>query len=141
MPNDLSPVQEANRNQIIVLLGAFGSLFMSWGVLAPLATFLGKDITLDIAYENRTFIVLALSGLSLYFSLTQRAAWLLYTGLAVVVTLGSIAIGGSSGPEIPGMSHVTGFVAKGISIHWGAVALAIGIVTVLGVGIWRTIKR
>ena len=141
MPNDLSPVQEANRNQIIVLLGAFGSLFMSWGVLAPLATFLGKDITLDIAYENRTFIVLALSGLSLYFSLTQRAAWLLYTGLAVVVTLGSIAIGGSSGPEIPGMSHVTSFVAKGISIHWGAVALAIGIVTVLGVGIWRTIKR
>ena len=133
--------EEAKRNQVTLYLGAFGSLLMSWGVLAPLATFLGKDITLDIAYENRTYIVLILSALSLYFSLTQRAAWLLYTGLAVAVTLGSIAIGGNSGPEIPGMSHVTSFVAKGISIHWGAVSLGLGIVTVLGVGIWRTVKR
>jgi len=133
--------EEAHRNQLALFLGAFGSLFMSWGVLAPLATFLGKDITLDIVYANRTYLVLFFSALSLYFSLTHRSSWLLYTGLAVVVTLGSIAIGGDSGPEIPGMSHLTGFVSKGISIHWGAVSLALGIVLVLGVGIWRTIKR
>lgn len=141
MTNTLTPADEVKRNHYTMLAGAFGSLLMSWGVLAPLATFLGKDITLDIAYENRTYIVLLFSALSLYFSLTQRAAWLLYTGLAVAVTLGSIAVGGSSGPEIPGMSHVTGFVAKGISLHWGAFALGIGLPTVIGVGLWRTLKR
>lgn len=142
MSNNLPLTEEAKRNHLTLLMGAFGSLLMSWGVLAPLATVLGKDITLDIAFEGRTYIVLVLSAASLYFSLIQRPAWLLYTGLAAAVTLGSIAIGGEkSGPEIPGMSHVTNFVAKTISIQWGSVALALGIITVLGVGIWRTIKR
>ena len=133
--------EEIRKNQLSLYLGAFGSLLMSWGVLAPLANFLGKDITLDILYENRTYLVLVFSALSLYFTLIQRTSWLLYTGLAVAVTLGSIAVGGDSGPEIPGMSHVTSFVSKGISIHWGAVSLILGLVMVLGVGIWRTIKH
>ena len=52
MTNDLPLSEEAKRNQITLLLGAFGSLLMSWGVLAPLANFMGKDITLDIAFEG-----------------------------------------------------------------------------------------
>jgi hypothetical protein len=100
-----------------------------------------KISRLDILYANRTYLVLAFSAASLYFSLTARFSWLLYTGVAVAITLGSIAIGGNSGPEIPGMNHLTSFVSKGISIHWGAVSLALGLVMVLGVGIWRTVKR
>ncbi len=142
MTNDLPLSEEAKRNQITLLLGAFGSLLMSWGVLAPLANFMGKDITLDIAFEGRTYIILVLSAASLYFSLIQRPAWLLYTSLAAAATLGSIAIGGEkSGPEIPGLNHITNFVVKTISIQWGAVSLGLGIITLLAVGIWRTIKR
>jgi hypothetical protein len=129
--------EEAQRNQEALFLGAFGSLLIACGTLAPLINFLGKDITMDIAYENHAYFILFLSALSLCFSLTCRSSWLLYTGLAVIVTLGLIAADLKGLLDLPGAS----FVSKGISIHWGAVSLALGIILVLGVGIWRTIKR
>jgi hypothetical protein len=129
--------EEAHRNQLTLFLGAFGSLLIACGTLAPLISFLGKDITMDIAYENHAYFMLFFSALSLCFSLTRRSSWLLYTGLAVIVTLGLIAADLKGLLDLPGAS----FVSKGISIHWGAVSLALGIVLVFGVGIWRTIKR
>ena len=137
MTSPLPTPQETLRNQATLFLGAFGSLLIACGTLAPLVNFLGKDITMDIAYKNHAYFILFLSALSLCFSLTRRSSWLIYTGLAVVITLGFIAADLRGLLDLPGAS----FVSKGISIHWGAVSLALGIVLVLGVGIWRTIKR
>jgi hypothetical protein len=137
MTSPLLTPEETHRNQLALFLGSFGSLLIACGTPAPLISFLGKDITMDIAYENHAYSILFLSALSLCFSLTRRSSWLLYTGLAVIVTLGLIAADLKGLLDLPGAS----FVSKGISIHWGAVSLALGIVLVLGVGIWRTIKR
>ena len=89
-------------------------------------------------------VLVAIAAATLVLAVLGRTRWFIWSAVAILATFGSmISLGGEkSSVEMPGwLSDALGSVAKGalelVSFHYGTPCLALGILLILGVGIWR----
>ena len=130
------------REIVSLLLGVAGSVLLALGAHDPLVKVLGlyNVLMIDVS-EPRMNILYGIAAVSLILTLARRPAWLLYAGIAILITFGSMAVGGGEPVNFPGKDWIVKQGIKAVSIKPGAIYLASGIFLILGVGIWRTWKK
>lgn len=129
-------------------LAALGAILLALGVTGPLVSVgigpLAKTVTFDLVSPARVHVLLAIAAATLVLSILGRTRWVIWSAAAILVTFGSmVSIGGEkSSMEMPGwVSDILGSIAKGamqlVTFNYGTPCLALGILLILGVGIWR----
>ncbi len=130
-----------------ILAGLFGIL-LALGATGPLASFgvgfVAKEIRFDLVSAERVPVLVAIGAATLVLAVLGRTRWFIWCAAAIIVTFGSmVSIGGEkSSMEMPGwLNDALTSVAKGalelVTFHYGTPCLALGILGILGVGIWR----
>lgn len=129
-------------------LAALGAVCLALGALGPLVSVgigpLAKTVTFDLVSQPRVHALLAIAAATLALVVLGRTRWVIWSAAAIAVTFGSmVSLGGErSSAEMPGwVSDALGSVAKGalnlVTFHYGAPCLALGVLLILGVGLWR----
>lgn len=130
------------REIISLVLGVAGALLLAIGSHEPLVKVAGiYNVLMKDVSEPRMYILYGIAAVSLILTLARRPAWLLYAGIAILITFGSMAVGGGEPVNFPGKDWMIKQGLKIVSIKPGAFCLASGIFLILGVGIWRTWKK
>jgi len=129
-------------------LAALGALLLALGATGPLASFgvgfVAKEIRLELVSAGRVHVLVAIAAATLVLAVLGRTRWFIWSAAAIVVTFGSmVSVGGEkSSVEMPGwLSDALASIAKGafnlVTFHHGTPCLVLGILLILGVGIWR----
>ncbi len=130
------------------LLAGVGAILLALGATGRLASFgvgiVSKDIYFELVSAPRVHALVAIAAATLVLAILGRTRWFIWSAVAILITFGSmISLGGEkSSVEMPGwLSDFLGSVAKGalnlVTFHYGTPCLALGILLILGVGIWR----
>jgi hypothetical protein len=130
------------------LLAGVGAILLALGATGRLASFgvgiVSKDIYFELVSAPRVHVLVAIAAATLVLAILGRTRWFIWSAVAILITFGSmISLGGEkSSMEMPGwLSDFFGSVAKGalnlVTFHYGTPCLALGILLILGVGIWR----
>lgn len=116
-------------------LGILAGLLIGAGAIGPLGAFGHASLSLALIDVSpvRVYLVLAVALGSVVAAALHHTRWHIYLGLAPLLIFGSMAIG-DSGPTLPGLGEPA-FAA--VTFRWGTYCLVSGIVTLVGVGIWR----
>ena len=129
-------------------LAALGAILLALGATGPLASFgigfVAKEIRFDMVSAERVHILVAISAATLVLAVLGRTRWFIWSAAAILVTFGSmVSVGGEkSSMEMPGwLNDALTSIAKGalnlVTFHYGTPCLVLGILLILGVGIWR----
>jgi len=137
-----------NKTATARALAALGGILLILGATGPLASFgigfAAKDIYFSLVSAPRVHVLVAIGILTVVLAILGRTRWFVWSGAAILATFGSmISVGGEkSSMEMPGwLSDALGSIAKGalnlVTFHYGTPCLALGILLIIGVGIWR----
>jgi hypothetical protein len=129
-------------------LAALGAILLALGATGPLASFgigfVAKEIRFDMVSAERVHILVAIAAATLVLAVLGRTRWFIWSAAAILVTFGSmVSVGGEkSSMEMPGwLNDALTSIAKGalnlVTFHYGTPCLVLGILLILGVGIWR----
>ncbi len=129
------------------ILAGLGALLLALGVTGPLASFgvgiVSKDIYFELVSAARVHVLVAIAAATLVLAILGRTRWFIWSGAAIMITFGSMAsFGGGDSMELPGpVKKVINWIAEGalnlVTFHYGTPCLALGILLILGVGVWR----
>ena len=138
-----------NKTALARGLASLGAILLILGATGPLASFgigfAAKDIHFNLISAGRVQLLVAIGIATLVLAALGRTRWFIWSGAAILATFGSmISLGGEkkADVEMPGwLSEALGSIAKGafnlVTFHYGTPCLALGIVLILGVGVWR----
>jgi len=141
-------LQSVDRKHLIArVLGGLGAVLLAIGVTAPLASVgigpLAKTVTFSLVSETRVTVLLALAAATLVLAVLGRTRWFAGSAAGILATfLSMVSFGEKSSVEMPGwVSDILSSIAKGalnlVTFHYGTPCLVLGILVVLGAGIWR----
>lgn len=132
-----------NKTAVARGLAALGGILLILGATGPLASALLMTFRFADVSPERVYVLVAIAVATLVLAILGRTRWFVWSAAAIVVTLGSMAsFGGGDGMELPGpVKKVINWIAEGalnlVTFHYGTPCLALGIVLILGVGVWR----
>jgi hypothetical protein len=134
-----------NSTALARILGGVGAILLALGATGPLVSVgIFKTVYFDLVSPGRVTALLAIAAATLVLALLGRTRWFIWSAVAILVTFGSmISIGGEkSSMEMPGwVKDVLGWIAEGafklVTFNYGTPCLVLGILLILGVGVWR----
>ncbi len=125
------------------ILAGLGALLLALGVTGPLASALLMTFRFEDVSPARVWLLLGVAAATATLAVLGRTRWFIWCAVAIVGILGSMAsFGGGDSMELPGpVKKVINWVAEGalnlVTFHYGTPCLALGILLILGVGVWR----
>ena len=130
------------------ILAGVGALLLALGATGPLASvgvgILSKTVYFNLVSADRVTALLASAAATLVLAILGRTRWFIWSAVAIIVTFGSmVSFGGEkSSMEMPGwVKDVLGWIAEGafklVTFNYGTPCLVLGILLILGVGVWR----
>ena len=134
---------EDRPHLIARILGGVGALLLALGATGPLASAMLMTFRFEDVSPARVWILVGIAVVTLVLAVIGRTREFIWCAAAILITFGSmISIGGGDGMEMPGpVKKVLGWIAEGalnlVTFLWGTPCLALGVLLILGVGIWR----
>lgn len=130
------------------LLAGFGAILLALGATGPLASvglgILSKTVYFNLVSAERVTALLAIAAATLVLAILGRTRWFIWSAVAIIVTFGSmVSLGGEkSSMEMPGwVKEILDWIVEGafklVTFNYDTPCLVLGILLILGVGIWR----
>lgn len=132
-----------NPTAVARLLASLGAILLALGATGPLASALLMTFRFEDVSPARVWLLLGVAAATLTLAVLGRTRWFVWCAAAILVILGSMAsFGGGDSMELPGpVKKVINWIAEGalnlVTFHYGTPCLALGILLILGVGVWR----